>query len=275
MAQPAKIEHGNAGSELLRSSLDGGVLTIEFNNPPAHALSLALIGALQDALDASASDKAVRVVVFTASGKVFSAGHDMKEIRAQSGDDDGGRAYLEKLFGGSSRLMKSIVRHPNPVIAAVDGIATAAGCQLVASCDLAIATDRATFCTPGVNIGGFCSTPMVPLSRNLSPKHAMEMLLTGEFIDAQTAREFGLVNRVVPPEYLAQVVKKYADIIASKSAASITLGKRAFYQQIDMALDDAYELSTKVMVEGFLDKDAVEGISAFFEKRSPSWNDGD
>jgi len=170
-----------------------------------------------------------------------------------------------------SQLMQTIVRHPKPVIAEVAGLATAAGCQLVASCDLAIASSEATFCTPGVNIGLFCSTPMVALSRNVSRKQAMEMLLTGETIDATTAREFGLVNRVVPPEYLNQIVSKYAQTIASKSPLTLKIGKEAFYAQAEMGLSEAYEYASRVMVENMLAREAEEGIGAFIGKRKPEW----
>ena len=255
------------------TDLENGVLKVEFSAPPAHPLSLSTIGLLRRELDRIADDRGVKVIVLASSGKIFCSGHDLLEMRTHRQDDDGGKAFLDHLFAECSELMKAIVSHPKPVIAAVDGIATAAGCQLVASCDLAIASERAQFCTPGVNLGGFCSTPMVALSRNLKPKHAMEMLLTGEMVDAQTARDFGLVNRVVPPEYLNQVVKKYAETIASKSTAAIARGKRAFYRQLDMPLAEAYEFSSKVMVDGFLTHDADEGISAFFDKRDPVWRD--
>ncbi|MEX0344046.1 MAG: enoyl-CoA hydratase [Rhizobiaceae bacterium] len=250
---------------------DKGVLTIGFSAPPAHPLSSSTIGLLREELERAADDGGVKVIVLSSSGKIFCSGHDLKEMQAHRREEDGGKAFLDQLFDDCSELMKAIVNHPNPVIAAVDGIATAAGCQLVASCDLAIASERAQFCTPGVNLGGFCSTPMVALSRNLSPKHAMEMLLTGEMIDAQTARDFGLVNRVVPPEYLDQVVRKYAETIASKSASAIALGKQAFYRQLDMPLAEAYAYSSRIMVDGFMTRDADEGVSAFFDKRSPKW----
>ncbi len=252
-----------------------GVLTIGFSAPPAHPLSSRTIGLLREELERAADDRRVKVIVLSSAGKIFCSGHDLKEMQAHRRDEDGGKAFLDQLFDDCSELMKAIVNHPNPVIAAVDGVATAAGCQLVASCDLAIASERAQFCTPGVNLGGFCSTPMVALSRNLSPKHAMEMLLTGEMIDAQTARDFGLANRVVPPEYLDQVVRKYAETIASKSASAIALGKRAFYKQLDMSLAEAYAYSTRVMVDGFMTRDADEGVSAFFDKRSPKWEGGE
>ncbi len=247
------------------------VLAIEFSAPPAHPLSSSTIALLREELARAAIDRQTKAIILRSTGKIFCAGHDLKEMRAHGSDDDGGKAFLDQLFADCSELMKAVVDHPKPVIAAVGGIATAAGCQLVASCDLAIASEQAQFCTPGVNLGGFCSTPMVALSRNVAPKHAMEMLLTGEMIDAQTARDFGLINRVVPPEYLNQVVKKYAETIASKSSSAIALGKRAFYKQLDMPLAEAYEFSSRVMVEGFMSRDSSEGVAACLEKRDPQW----
>ena len=253
------------------TSLQEGILRITLVNPPANALSLAAMAALQAEFDRARDDKAVRVIVLAASGKVFCAGHDLKEMTAHRGDADRGRAFFEQTMDACSHLMQTIVRHPKPVIAEVDGLATAAGCQLVASCDLAIASSEAAFCTPGVNIGLFCSTPMVALSRNVSRKQAMEMLLTGETIDASTAREFGLVNRVVPHEYLAQIVNKYAQTIASKSPLTLKIGKEAFYAQAEMGLTEAYEYAARVMVENMLARDAEEGIGAFIGKRKPEW----
>ena len=256
---------------LLVSDVEG-VRRIELACPPANALSRAMIASLQAAFDAARDDAGVRVIVLAASpGKVFCAGHDLKEMTAHRADADRGRAFYEKTMAECATLMQTIVRHPKPVIAEVDGIATAAGCQLVASCDLAIASDRASFATPGVNIGLFCSTPMVALSRNLSRKHAMEMLLTGETIDAAQARDFGLVNRVVPPEYLNQIVGKYTQTIASKSPLTLKIGKEAFYEQADMGLSQAYDYASQVMVENMLARDAEEGIGAFIEKREPNW----
>lgn len=259
----------SAGLVLAESHED--ILRLVLSNPPANALSLALIAALQAELDSARDDKAVRVIVLAAAGKLFCAGHDLKEMTAHRSDPDRGRAFYKKTMAACSALMQAIVRHPKPVIGEVDGIATAAGCQLVASCDLAIASDHASFATPGVNIGLFCSTPMVALSRNLSRKHAMEMLLTGETIDASAAREFGLVNRVVPREYLTQIVTKYAQTIASKSPLTVKIGKEAFYAQAEMGLSDAYDHASRVMVENMLARDAEEGICAFIDKRQPQW----
>jgi len=251
--------------------MNGAVLRLTLANPPANALSVATMEAMMAALEDARADDAVRVVVIAAAGKVFSAGHDLKEMTLHRADDDRGRAFFEKTMRLCAQMMQMIVTHPKPVIAEVDGLATAAGCQLVASCDLAICTDTSSFATPGVNIGLFCSTPMVALSRNVHRKQAMEMLLTGETIDAGTAKEFGLVNRIVPKEYLNQVVQKYAEVIASKSPLTLKTGKEAFYHQAEMSLSDAYDYCANVMVENMLFRDAEEGIGAFLQKRKPEW----
>lgn len=253
--------------------LQGGVLRLTLANPPANALSLVTLAALQDELDRARDDKAVRVVVIAGSGKLFSAGHDLKEMTAHRTDPDKGRAFFERTFSACSAMMQAIVTLSKPVIAEVDGIATAAGCQLVATCDLAIASDRSRFGVNGIDVGLFCTTPGVALARGLKPKHAMEMLLTGEMVDASTAREFGLVNRVVPGEYLAQVVNKYAQTIAGKSPSAIRIGKEAFNRQAGMNLPDAYDYASRVIVENMLAQDACEGIDAFFNKRKPEWRD--
>ena len=251
--------------------LEKGVLRITLDNPPANLLSIEVMRDIQAELDRARGDTAVRVIVIAAAGKLFCAGHDLKQMTAHRGDADGGKAFFEETFAVCSRLMQSIVGHPKPVIAEVDGIATAAGCQLVASCDLAIASDQATFGVNGINVGLFCTTPGVALVRGLKPKHAMEMLLTGEMIDAATARDFGLVNRVVPREYLTQIVNKYAQTIVSKSPSTVKIGKEAFYRQAEMGLAEAYDHASRVMVENLLGADAKEGIGAFIEKRKPEW----
>ncbi len=253
------------------TALKDGVLRLTLANPPANALSIALMQALMAELDKAAADGGVRVIVIASTGKVFSAGHDLKELTAHRGDDDRGRAFFEKTMRLCADLMLKITRLPKPVIAEIDGLATAAGCQLVASCDLAICTDKSAFCTPGVNIGLFCSTPMVAVSRAAHRKQAMEMLLTGETIDASTAKDFGLVNRIVPQEYLSQVVQKYAAVIASKSPLTLKIGKEAFYRQLEMPVEAAYDYAAEVMVENMLARDAEEGIGAFLEKRHPEW----
>jgi enoyl-CoA hydratase/carnithine racemase len=255
----------------LEAVLESGVLVLTLANPPANALSLAMMAALQEALDRARDDSAVRVVVLQSGLKLFSGGHDLKEMNRHRTDSDAGRGFFEETFAVCSRLMQTIVRLPKPVIAAIDGIATAAGCQLVASCDLAIASDRSTFGVNGIDVGLFCTTPGVALSRKVKAKHAMEMLLTGEMIDASTAREFGLINRVVPAEYLNQVVMKYAQTIAAKSPLAVRMGKEAFYRQAEMGLADAYEHASTVMVDNMMGHDAVEGIDAFIGKRKPVW----
>ena len=253
------------------ASPDRGILRITLNNPPANLLSIEVMRDMQAELDRARDDDAVRVVVIAAAGKLFCAGHDLKQMTAHRTDPDGGKAFFEETFAVCSKLMQSIVSHPKPVIAEIDGIATAAGCQLVASCDLAIASDHSSFGVNGINVGLFCTTPGVALVRGLKPKHAMEMLLTGEMVDAATAKDFGLVNRVVPREYLSQIVSKYAETIISKPPLSVKLGKEAFYRQAEMGLADAYDYASRVMVENLLGGEAKEGICAFIEKRKPEW----
>ena len=259
---------------ILLREMVGPIVVLTLNRPAArNSLSTAMIASLHAELNDIGNDKAIRGVVLAANGPAFSAGHDMKELTARRTDPDRGRAFFAEAMNGCSAMMQAIVRLPKPVVAAVQGVATAAGCQLVASCDLAIASEAASFATPGVDIGLFCSTPMVALSRNVSRKQAMEMLLTGETIDAATAKEFGLVNRVVPREYLNQIVTKYAQTIASKSSLVVKTGKEAFYAQAEMGLADAYAYTGRVMVENMLARDAEEGIGAFIGKRKPEWTD--
>ena len=258
-------------TEILSIERSGRILRLTLQNPPANALSAELMQALQEALDDAADDDSVRVIVIAASGKLFSAGHDLKQMTAHRTDGDRGKAYFEQVFGICSRLMQSIVNHPKPVIAEVDGLATAAGCQLVASCDLAIASDRARFGVNGIDVGLFCTTPAVALTRVVSRKRAAELLLTGEMIDATTAKEIGLVNRVVGHEDLAATVDEVAATIAAKSPAAVRMGKAALARQAGMTLADAYDHASSVMVENMLATDAEEGISAFLEKRPPSW----
>jgi enoyl-CoA hydratase/carnithine racemase len=258
---------------LLRENLDD-IAVLTLNRPEArNSLSEALIAALTEMLRSIADDRAVRVVVLGAKGPGFCAGHDMKEMTARRSDTDRGRSYFKQLMDACSAMMQTIVRLPKPVIAAVQGPASAAGCQLAASCDLAIASSAAKFATPGVNIGLFCSTPMVALSRNVSRKHAMEMLLTGDLISAQEAQRIGLVNRVVTPGTERDEALKLARQIASKSALTVKIGKEAFYRQLEMNLADAYRYASEVMVENMLARDAEEGIGAFIEKRAPNWED--
>jgi enoyl-CoA hydratase/carnithine racemase len=248
------------------------VLTL--NNPARrNSLSEEMLGALGSTLTDIAADKTVRAVVIAANGPAFCAGHDLKEVTAHRADADRGRAYFTELMMQCAGVMQAIVHLPQPVIAAVQGPAAAAGCQLVASCDLAVASSHATFTTPGVNIGLFCSTPMVALSRNVARKHAMEMLLTGEPMSAEDARRIGLINRVVEPGSERDAAIALAGQIASKSATIIAMGKTAFYRQAELDLASAYHYTATVMVENMLKLDAQEGIGAFIEKRAPKWQD--
>lgn len=261
-------------TDLLLESNEGGVLRLTLNDAATrNSLSEAMMATLQAALDKAGNDRSVRVIVLAAHGPAFSSGHNLKEITAHRANPDKGAAYFAMLFDKCAKLMTSIVKHPKPVIAEVHGLASAAGCQLVASCDLAIAADTARFCTPGVNIGLFCSTPMVALSRNVSSKHAMEMLLTGDIFDAEDAARMGLVNRVVSPNELAETVDALAAKIASKSAVTVKTGKQAFYAQADLPLEEAYAYTARVMTENLLQRDAEEGIAAFIGKRPPQWSD--
>jgi enoyl-CoA hydratase/carnithine racemase len=246
-----------------------GIATLTLNRPGQfNALSGALIGELQAALDRVAADPAVRVVVLAAHGRGFCAGHDLKELRAMASV-----AEVEALFARCSRMMVAIAALPQAVIAKVHGLATAAGCQLVATCDLAVASSAATFATPGVNIGAFCSTPGVALGRAVGRKAAMEMLLTGDMISADRAQEIGLVNRVVAPDALDAEVEALARLIASKSPAAIATGKRVFYRQLEMPLGDAYAFAGHAIACDFAGEDGQEGVDAFLGKRPPRWKE--
>ncbi|WP_128926048.1 enoyl-CoA hydratase [Bradyrhizobium guangxiense] len=258
---------------LLRESV-GSIAVLTLNRPAArNSLSAAMIASLHAELNEIRDDKAVRGVVIAANGPAFSAGHDMKELTARRTDPDHGRAFFAEMMTACSAMMQAIVHLPKPVVASVQGIATAAGCQLVASCDLAIASQDAKFATPGVDIGLFCSTPMVALSRNVPRKQAMEMLLTGEPIPAERAREIGLINRVVPAGFELSAAIELAQQVALKSAYTIKLGKEAFYRQAEMSLADAYRYAAEVMTENMMARDAEEGIGAFIERRTPTWRD--
>jgi enoyl-CoA hydratase/carnithine racemase len=258
---------------LLRETL-GSIAVLTLNRPASrNSLSEGLIAALHAALAEIQDDASVRAVVIAANGPAFSAGHDLKELTARRTDADRGRAYFAQIMNACSAMMQAIVHLPKPVVAAVQGIATAAGCQLVASCDLAIASEAAAFATPGVDIGLFCSTPMVALSRNVPRKQAMEMLLTGEPVPATRARELGLVNRVVPAGTERDAAIALAQQVALKSAYTVKLGKAAFYGQAEMTLADAYRYAAEVMTENMMARDAEEGIGAFIEKREPKWQD--
>jgi len=262
------------GRELEVEHRAGGLVLTLARPEQRNSLSEAMLAALQAAIDGAAEDASVRSLVIAAKGKAFCAGHDLKELTAHRRDSDGGRAYFELLMRQCAKLMRSIVRCPKPVIAAVQGTAQAAGCQLVATCDLAVAAEEATFCTPGVNIGLFCSTPMVALARNVSRKRAMEMLLLGELLPARQAAEYGLVNRVVPADRVLSEALALAQAIASKPAVTLAMGKEAFYRQIEMGLGDAYDYAAGVMVQNMMHAESEEGIGAFIEKRTPAWPKG-
>ena len=264
----------SATETLLLTESKDGIATLTLNRPGQfNALSSALLEELQFALDRIAADRTVRVVILQANGRGFCAGHDLKELTARRSDPDGGRRYFQNIMETCSDVMQAIVLLPQPVIAAVQGLATAAGCQLVASCDLAIASEKAEFCTPGVNIGLFCSTPMVAVSRNLPRKRVMEMLLTGEMIDAATAAQLGLINRAVPAETLDAEIARLAGLIAAKSAMTLKIGKEAFYRQLELPQADAYTYVNAVMTRNMATRDAAEGIDAFLAKRAPRWSD--
>lgn len=253
---------------LVLATQNDGVVTITLNRGERYnPLSRAMIAALQTELDRVAGDRSVRVVILAAAGKGFSAGHDLKEMLEHAGDEP----WQQDLFGECSRMMVDLTRLPQPVIARVHGIATAAGCQLVSMCDLAVASENATFALPGVNIGVFCSTPAVGVGRNVNRKRTMEMLLTGQLFDAATALEWGLVNRVVPLEKLDEEVNRFVQLILGRSPAVIEAGKRTFYEQIDQPLDSAYDIAGATMARNLSLEDAAEGIGAFLGKRSPVW----
>lgn len=252
---------------VLLTSAEAGVATLTLNRPEQfNALSGELLSALQAALEAIGKDETVRVVVIAATGRAFCAGHDLKEMRSRED-----RAFHQALFEQCGTLMKTINRLPQPVVAKVQGLATAAGCQLVAQCDLAVASTSARFAVSGINVGLFCSTPAVPLSRNLSRKQALQMLLTGDFIDAAAAQQFGLINEVAAPEALDETVAALAQKIAGKSALAVGLGKKMFYEQINMDLSAAYDFAAERMTCNMDSDDAREGVTAFIEKRRPVW----
>lgn len=257
---------------LLTRTDEGGIATLTLNDPGRlNALSDAMIAALSAEFDRLAADRATRVVILRGEGRAFCAGHDLKEMQAARQAPDGGAAAFTDLFARCAAMMQKIPALPQPVIAQAHGIATAAGCQLAASCDLVVAAEGTRFGVNGVNIGLFCSTPMVALTRKVAPGIAFEMLTTGEFIDAARAREVGLVNRVAPPDGLEQTTRQLAETLAAKLNPALRIGKRAFYDQIGLSLADAYAHTGKVMVENMLYRDTDEGISAFLEKRKPDW----
>lgn len=264
-------QDASADTEVLLSREDQFAI-ITLNRPEKrNCLSLSVLRALGQRIEEAAEDPSASVIILQADGPAFCSGHDLKELTAARESDDKGRAFYAETMELCSSVMQRIVHCPKPVIASVQGIATAAGCQLVASCDLAVAADGARFATPGVNIGLFCSTPMVALSRNLERKRTMEMLLTGTMIDAATACAWGLVNQVVPADELQDATRAMAAQIATKSSATIRIGKEAFYRQLEMPLDEAYTYASQVMVDNMLHRDAEEGIGAFLDKRQPVW----
>ncbi len=259
-------------TDILLENRNAEIAILTMNRPKArNSLSLEMMAVLNEAILRLGGDGSVKVIILKGEGPAFCAGHDLKEMAAARSGDDQGRAFFEKTMQACSRLMQDIVACPKPVIAAVDGIATAAGCQLVASCDLAVATSSSRFATPGVNIGLFCSTPMVAVSRNISRKRVMEMLLMGEMISAETAAQWGLINRVTDEGKAEDTALNMAEVIASKSPATVKIGIEAFYKQAEMPLDQAYDYTAQVMVDNMMHRDAEEGINAFIEKRKPEW----
>jgi len=273
-AQAAAAKTADVSAPMVLREDKGSIAILTLNRPAArNSLSEAMLQALGEALTAVGRERGVRAVILAANGPAFCAGHDLKEINGHRKDADRGRAYFERIMALCSQAMLQIVALPQPVIAAVHATATAAGCQIVASCDLAIASQAAKFATPGVNIGLFCSTPMVALSRNVSRKHAMEMLLTGELIAAEDAARIGLVNHVVAPGREHAEALALAEKIAAKSTLTVKIGKEAFYRQAEMPLAEAYKYASEVMVKNMLARDAEEGIGAFIDKRQPKWED--
>jgi len=259
-------------NDLLQRQDAGGIATLTLNSPSnLNALSDAMLAALQAEFEALKDDGSIKVIILQGAGKVFCAGHDLKEMTRGRENADGGRAYFDDLFKRCANVMMSITALPQPVIAKAHGIATAAGCQLVATCDLAVAANGTRFGVNGVNIGLFCSTPMVALSRNIPRKQAFEMLTTGEFISSERALELGLINRIVPHDQLCEATNTLAETVAAKLGAVVRIGKQAFYNQLEMPLDQAYAYTGSVMVENMLFRDTAEGISAFIEKRQPEW----
>ena len=258
---------------LVKSELINKILHLTLNNQTdQNTLSEQMIGELDNKFKEASNDNKVKVIILSSTGKVFCAGHNLKDLNAKRSELDKGKNYYKKIFRSCSDLMKNIIENPKPIIASIDGIATAAGCQLIASCDLAYASNKAQFATPGVNIGLFCSTPMVALSRNVGKKAAMEMLLTGDLIDAKKALEIGLINNIFSSDDLMKKVFEQAEKISSKSMKTLKIGKKAFYKQREMSLEDAYNYTSQVMLENMLEKDSEEGINAFLEKRIPNWD---
>ena len=261
-------------NHLVKVAINKKILNLTLNDPEhQNTLSEDMIAELDKNLQDAAKDNSVKVIILSSTGPVFCAGHNLKDLNSKRSDIDKGKGYFEKIFKSCSNLMINIIKNPKPVIASINGIATAAGCQLVASCDLAYASTNAKFATQGVNIGLFCSTPMVALSRNVNKKPSMEMLLTGDLIESTKAKEIGLINEVCSPEQLVEKVFVIAEKISSKSMTTLKIGKEAFYKQKEMTIEEAYKYTSAVMIENMLKKDAEEGISAFIEKRTPTWEE--
>ena len=259
---------------LLKKIHRKNILNLILNDEQSgNSLSELMIEELHNALIGAEDNTEIKVIIISSVGKIFSSGHNLKEISEARDSIDKGEDYFMKLFKSCSSLMQAIVNCNVPIIAKIDGVATAAGCQLVASCDLAIASESSKFATPGVNLGLFCSTPMVALSRNVKKKDAMKMLLTGEMIDAKEAKRIGLINDHVPRKHLKNVVEDLAEVISKKSPSTVKIGKEAFYKQHELSLSDAYEYTSIVMTRNILDDDAIEGIESFLEKRKPNWKD--
>ncbi|MDC0233005.1 enoyl-CoA hydratase [Pelagibacteraceae bacterium] len=260
-------------NDLIIENIQDSILKITLNNPShQNTLSLDVINRLKKIIEDADNNNEVKVIILTSSGKIFSAGHNLKEINTHRTDKDKGLDFFTSLINSCSDLMLSIIHNSKPVIAEVNGVATAAGCQLVASCDLAYASDSSKFATPGVNIGLFCSTPMVALSRLVKNKHAMEMLLTGDFILADKAKSIGLINNFFKEEYLTKETFLIANKIRKKSSLTLKIGKKAFYKQSEMKITDAYKYASEVMIKNMMEEDSEEGIKAFIEKRKPNWN---
>ena len=263
----APATHLQAAEQVLLRNDADGICSLTLNRPDKrNPLSTQMLSALQNTLDDIANNKTVKVVILSANGPVFCSGHDLKEMRANTNYD-----FIHELFLQCSQMMLTMTQLPQPIIAKVHGVATAAGCQLVASCDLAIAAESAKFGTPGVTNGLFCSTPAVAVSRAVSRKHAMEMLLLGKLFSPEDALRFGLINRIVPVQKLDSTVLEYAESIASRSTLTMSMGKAAFYRQLDMELEDAYTYASDVMARNMMERDAKEGIDAFLQKRQPNW----
>ena len=260
-------------SDLIIENFKDSILKITLNNPSQqNTLSLDFINDLKKIIDNADKNDEVKVIILSSSGKDFSAGHNLKEIKSHRDDKDQGLQFFTTLINSCSDLMIKIINNSKPIIAEVSGIATAAGCQLVASCDLAYASENSKFATPGVDIGLFCSTPMVALSRVVKSKHSMEMLLTGDFIDANKAKNIGLINNYFSEDSLVDEIRQMANKIANKSSQTVKIGKKAFYNQAQMKTDDAYKYASEIMIENMMNQDSDEGISAFLEKREPNWS---